>query len=97
MEELTISGVAALTGCLALFYSIVRNKQGDNKESLKIMIRIEESIKNINSEFADFKSESKSRVDAIEDDVKELRKQVIINEQSTKSAHHRLDRMDNTK
>lgn len=95
--ELTFSEIAALSGWVALIYSVLQNKRNDNEEALKVTIRIEESIKNINAEFTGFKTESKDKIDTLEEDVKGLRKQVIINEQSTKSAHHRLDRMENIK
>ena len=82
-----ISALSLIVAIIVAFSTIrSRNSTEDRQESSQITTLIVK-LENINDGINEIKSDMKS----VRTDMQELRDRVVIVEQSTKSAHHRLD------
>lgn len=81
--SLCVAGVVAVT-------SIRRNKATDDKKEASEMTSVIVKLENINNGVNEIKSDMRN----MRDDIQDLRDRMITVEQSTKSAHHRLDTME---
>lgn len=84
--SLCIAGVVAVT-------SIRRNKATDDRKEASEMTTLIVKLENINNGVNEIKSDMRN----MRNDIQDLRDRLIIVEQSTKSAHHRLDGLDGGK
>lgn len=96
VKSMTIE-VALLISILAVTCSIVstvlnikRNNAADSKKEATEMTTVIVKLETISNGVSEIKSDIRN----IKTDVQELRDRVIIVEQSVKSAHHRLDGME---
>lgn len=82
-----ISALSLIVAIIVAFSTIrSRNSTEDKQEASQITTLIVK-LENINDGINEIKSDMKS----VRTDMQELRDRVVIVEQSTKSAHHRLD------
>lgn len=82
-----ISALSLIVAIIVAFSTIrSRNSTEDRQEASQITTLIVK-LENINDGINEIKSDMKS----VRTDMQELRDRVVIVEQSTKSAHHRLD------
>ena len=86
--------VALLVSVTSLFFSIyfnIRNSKRSDSSEIEQKARetaiINVKLDNIGNDVRDIKHD----ISAVKDDVKNLTERVVVVEQSTKSAHHRLD------
>jgi len=87
--ELTIL-ISVLSVSFAIYSGITnikRNAKKDTTEDIAQLTTIIVRLDTINSGVSEIKTEMKS----VRADVQELRERLVVVEQSTKSAHHRLD------
>lgn len=84
--SLCVAGVVAIT-------SIRRNKSTDDKKEASEMTTLIVKLENINNGVNEIKSDMRN----MRNDIQDLRDRLIIVEQSTKSAHHRLDGLEGKK
>ncbi len=89
--SILISGVSLLVAGIVAIVSIRRgNSSVDKQEASQIttlIVKLENIAEGVNEIKADMRS--------MRNDVQELRDRMVIVEQSTKSAHHRLDTIVN--
>lgn len=78
--------VAAVVGII----SIKRNQTDDDKKEASEMTTLIVKLENINNGVNEIKSDMRN----MRNDIQDLRDRLIIVEQSTKSAHHRLDGLE---
>lgn len=87
--ELTIL-ISVISVSFALYSGISnmkRNSKKDTAEDVAQLTTIIVRLDTINSGVSEIKTEMKS----VKTDVQELRERLVVVEQSTKSAHHRID------
>ena len=84
--SLCVAGVVAIT-------SIRRNKSTGDKKEASEMTTLIVKLENINNGVNEIKSDMRN----MRNDIQDLRDRLIIVEQSTKSAHHRLDGLEGKK
>ena len=84
--SLCVAGVVAIT-------SIRRNKSTDDKKEASEMTTLIVKLENINNGVNEIKSDMRN----MRNDIQDLRDRLIIVEQSTKSAHRRLDGLEGKK
>lgn len=91
--------VPTLISFLSLCVSVVvgatslrRNKATDDRNEASEMTTLIVKLENINNGVNEIKSDMRN----MRNDIQDLRDRLIIVEQSTKSAHHRLDGLDGT-
>lgn len=82
-----ISGIAVICSVVMLIVTLKRNNHTDSKVQATEMTTVIVKLEAINSNVSEIRSDMK----ALKTDVQDLRDRVIIVEQSTKSAHKRLD------
>ena len=80
-------GVAAVVG----FTNLKRNQTTDNRQTAAEMTTVIVKLETLNNNI----SEMKADVRNTRADLQEIRDRLIICEQSTKSAHHRIDALEN--
>ena len=92
--------VPILISVLGLFVSIMvfltsnrRNKKTDDQREASEMTTLIVKLENINNGVNEIKSDMRN----MRNDIQDLRDRLIIVEQSTKSAHHRLDGLEGKK
>lgn len=78
--SLCVAGVVAVT-------SIRRNKATDDKKEASEMTTLIVKLENINNGVNEIKSDMRN----MKNDIQDVRERLVIVEQSTKSAHKRLD------
>lgn len=77
-------------GILAAYFGIKAHQRDDKKDNanvVTVITTVQVQLETIKDGICELKNEFK----AAKEDIKELREKVVILEQSTKSAHHRLD------
>ena len=77
-------------GILAAYFGIKAHQRDDKKDQanvVTVITTVQVQLETIKDGICELKNEFK----AAKEDIKELREKVVILEQSTKSAHHRLD------
>lgn len=87
--------ISFLSLCLAGAVGIAglrRNKATDDRKEASEMTTLIVKLENINNGVNEIKSDMRN----MRNDIQDLRDRLIIVEQSTKSAHHRLDGLDGT-
>ena len=87
---LLISILAVTCSIVSTVLNIKRNNTADSKKEATEMTTVIVKLETISSGVSEIKSDIRN----IKTDVQELRDRVIIVEQSVKSAHHRLDGME---
>ena len=83
--SLCVSGAVGIAG-------LRRNKATDDRKEASEMTTLIVKLENINNGVNEIKSDMRN----MRNDIQDLRDRLIIVEQSTKSAHHRLDGLDGT-
>lgn len=87
--------ISFLSLCVAVVVgvsSVRRNQATDDKKEASEMTTLIVKLENINNGVNEIKSDMRN----MRNDIQDLRDRLIIVEQSTKSAHHRLDGLDGT-
>jgi peptidoglycan hydrolase CwlO-like protein len=87
---LVISVVSVLASLIFGFATYKRNNNNDVSESAFKSAKTAVMIENIATDVRDIKAEQKS----FTNDIRALNEKVITVEQSCKSAHHRIDRLE---
>ena len=86
--------ISFLSLCVAVGVSgIRRNQATDDKKEASEMTTLIVKLENINNGVNEIKSDMRN----MRNDIQDLRDRLIIVEQSTKSAHHRLDGLEGKK
>lgn len=83
--SLCVAGAVGIAG-------LRRNKATDNRKEASEMTTLIVKLENINNGVNEIKSDMRN----MRNDIQDLRDRLIIVEQSTKSAHYRLDGLDGT-
>lgn len=83
--SLCVAGAVGIAG-------LQRNKATDDRKEASEMTTLIVKLENINNGVNEIKSDMRN----MRNDIQDLRDRLIIVEQSTKSAHHRLDGLDGT-
>lgn len=81
--SLCIAGIVAIT-------SIRKSNKNDDKKAASEMTTLIVKLENIGNGVNEIKSDMRN----MREDIQDLRDRLIIVEQSTKSAHHRIDTME---
>lgn len=84
---LLISGVSLAFALYQGITNMKRNKTQDDKQDASQLTTVIVKLENIGEGVNEIKSDMRN----IKEDVQELRERVVAVEQSTKSAHHRID------
>ena len=82
--------ISLVSVCFSIYTGISnlkRNNKKDTVEDAAQLTTVIVKLENISTGVSEIKSEMKN----VKDEVKDIRERLIIVEQSTKSAHHRLD------
>ncbi|MCR5540071.1 MAG: hypothetical protein K6F71_04445 [Ruminococcus sp.] len=79
--------VAAIVG----FTNLKRNQATDNRQTAAEMTTVIVKLEALNNNITEMKSDVRNT----RADLQEIRDRLIICEQSTKSAHHRIDALEN--
>lgn len=82
-----ISAFSLIVAIAVAIYNIRRGNSSNDKQEASQITTLIVKLENINDGINEIKSDMKS----VRTDMQELRDRVVIVEQSTKSAHHRLD------
>ena len=90
---LAISIIAVTCSIVSTVLNIKRNNAADSKKEAETMTTVIVKLESISNGVQEIKNEIRN----IKADVQELRDRMIVVEQSTKSAHHRLDEFDEQK
>lgn len=85
-----ISALSLLVAIIVAIVSIRRGNSTDDRQSASQITTLIVKLENI----AEGVNEIKSDMRNVKNDVQDLRDRLIIVEQSTKSAHHRLDGLE---
>ena len=87
--------ISFMSLCVAVIVGINgirKNQTDDDKKEASEMTTLIVKLENINNGVNEIKSDMRN----MRDDIQGLRDRLIIVEQSTKSAHHRIDGLDGT-
>lgn len=87
--SILIAALSLIVACIVGISGITRNMKSDDKQEAAEMTTVIVKLENISSGISEIKTEMKN----VKNDIQDLRDRLIIAEQSTKSAHHRLDAM----
>ena len=87
-----ISFLSLVVAIVVAIVSIRRGNATDDKKEASEMTTLIVKLENINNGVNEIKSDMRN----MRNDIQDLRDRLIIVEQSTKSAHHRLDGLDGT-
>lgn len=85
--------ISFLSLCVAAGVALIntkRNRSTDDRKEASEMTTLIVKLENINNGVNEIKSDMRN----MRNDIQDLRDRLIIVEQSTKSAHHRLDSLD---
>lgn len=86
-----IISIASLTvAIIVMVTNIKRNNSRDNRQEASNLTTLIVKLENISEGVNEIKSDMRN----IKSDMQDLRDRLIIVEQSTKSAHHRLDTLE---
>lgn len=97
-EQVTLAVIASIVSIVSLLFSIYMGLRGNKRTDTK---DIEERVKNnteINMKLDVISSttaEIKNEVSSMKEDIRKLDRRIVIVEESAKSAHHRLDGLEN--
>lgn len=90
---LLVSIIAVTCSIISTVLNIKRNNAADSKKEAETMTTVIVKLESISNGVQEIKAEIRN----IKADVQELRDRMIVVEQSTKSAHHRLDTLNEDK
>ena len=85
-----VSFLSLVVAIVVAIVSIRRGNATDDKKEASEMTTLIVKLENINNGVNEIKSDMRN----MRNDIQDLRDRLIIVEQSTKSAHHRLDGLD---
>lgn len=88
--SITVAVVSCIIAAIACFTNIRRNQSADDKQSSSELTTVIVKLETINTNVTELKADMRNQ----HIDMQEQRERLIIVEQSTKSAHHRLDLQD---
>lgn len=88
--SLLISFLSLCVAGVVMITNVFRNKATDDKKEASETTTLIVKLENINNGVNEIKSDMRN----MRDDIQDLRDRLIIVEQSTKSAHHRLNTME---
>lgn len=88
--ELAISIISVCIALIVAVAGLLRNSHNDTKEDSTQMTTVIVKLENINDGVREIKSDIK----AVKDEVESIKERVVIVEQSTKSAHKRIDTLE---
>lgn len=86
---LVISALSLAFGIYQGITNMKRNRSADDKNDAAQLTTVIVKLENISAGISDIKSDMRN----IKDEVKDLRDRLIKNEESAKSAHHRIDEL----
>ena len=90
---LLISGISLAFGIYQGTANLKRNKATDDKKDATEMTTVIVKLESIGTGVTEIKSDMKN----IRQDLQDLRERVVVVEQSTKSAHHRINTLEGVK
>lgn len=90
---LLISGISLAFGIYQGIANLKRNKATDDKKDATEMTTVIVKLESIGIGVTEIKSDMKN----IRQDLQDLRERVVVVEQSTKSAHHRINTLEGVK
>ena len=90
---LLISGISLAFGIYQGIANLKRNKASDDKKDATEMTTVIVKLESIGTGVTEIKSDMKN----IRQDLQELRERVVVVEQSTESAHYRIDTLEGVK
>ena len=90
---LLVSGISRAFGIYQGIANLKRNKATDDKKDATEMTTVIVKLESIGTGVTEIKSDMKN----IRQDLQDLRERVVVVEQSTKSAHHRINTLEGVK
>ena len=90
---LLVSGISLAFGIYQGIANLKRNKATDDKKDATEMTTVIVKLESIGTGVTEIKSDMKN----IRQDLQDLRERVVVVEQSTKSAHHRINTLEGVK
>ncbi len=101
---LLIAILGIVTSTISLVVTLKKNLKTDTRQDAMAMttvaVRLEslqDNMKDLKSDFSTNMSDLKKDILSIRSDMNEFRERIVAVEQSTKSAHHRMDMYDQKK
>ncbi len=101
---LLIAILGIITSGISLVVTLKKNIKSDTRQDAMAMttvaVRLEslqDNMKDLKSDFSTNMSDLKKDILSIRSDMNEFRERIVAVEQSTKSAHHRIDMYDQKK
>lgn len=91
MPQLELSQVLSLCSVIIAFLALYRNTKLDTKDNAGQMMEVIIKLESISDGVKEIKSEIKD----VKTDVEKMKERITIVEQSTKSAHKRIDGLHN--
>lgn len=91
MPTLEFSHILSLCSVLIAFLALYRNTKNDTKDNAGQMMEVIIKLESISDGVKEIKSEIKD----VKTDIEKMKERVTIVEQSTKSAHKRIDTLHN--
>jgi uncharacterized protein YlxW (UPF0749 family) len=91
--SILISFLSLVIAAIVAYGNQKRNKTSDDKREASETTTLIVKLENINNGVNEIKSDMRN----MRNDIQDLRDRLIIVEQSTKSAHHRLDNLEGEK
>ena len=85
--ELQLPIVLSIISCLVAVMAFMRNSKQDTKQDAGQMMEIIVKLETINENVKEVKSDMKD----VKNDMEKVKERLVIVEQATKSAHHRID------
>lgn len=85
-----ISIISLIVAAVVGFTNIKRNQTADNRQAAAEMTTVIVKLETLNNNVTEMKTELRS----LGTNYQEIREKLIILEQSTKSAHHRIDAIE---
>ena len=90
METISIALICSIIGCVGTLLTISRNKSKDTKEETEGITKITQEIKYVSKGVDDIKYDMRD----INRNMSEVNEKVIRLEESCKSAHKRIDNLE---
>lgn len=85
-----ISIISLVVAAIVGFTNIKRNQHADNRQAAAEMTTVIVKLETLNNNVTEMKTELRS----LGTNYQEIREKLIVLEQSTKSAHHRIDTLE---
>ncbi len=101
---LLIAILGIITSAISLVVTLKKNIKTDTRQEAMAMTTVavkleslQDNMKDLKSDFSTNMSDLKKDILSIRSDMNEFRERIVAVEQSTKSAHHRIDMYDQKK